>query len=81
MSILPKAIHRFSTILIKIPMTVFRKLKEIILKFMWNCKRHLIAKVFKTELEVSGSLTSDYTTKLQLSKQHGTRTKTGTQIN
>ena len=30
----------------------------------------------KKELEESGSPTSDYTTKLQSSKQHGTGTKT-----
>ena len=30
----------------------------------------------QTELEESGSLTSDYTTKLQSSKQYGTGTKT-----
>ena len=31
----------------------------------------------KTELEESDSLTSDYTTKVQSSKQYGTGTKTG----
>ena len=35
----------------------------------------------KTELEELGSLTSDYTTKLQSSKQYGTGTKTEIQIN
>ena len=34
----------------------------------------------KMELEESGSLTSDYTTKLQSSKQYGTGTKTEIQI-
>ena len=33
------------------------------------------------ELEESGSLTSDYTTKLQSSKHYGTDTKTEIQIN
>ena len=33
------------------------------------------------ELEKSGSLTSDYTTKLQQSRQYGTGTKTEIEIN
>ena len=35
----------------------------------------------KTELEESGSLTSDYTAKVQSSEQYGTGTKTEIQIN
>ena len=35
----------------------------------------------KMELEESGSLTSDYTAKLQSSKQYGTDTKTEIKIN
>ena len=39
MSILPKAIHRFNTIFIKIPMACFIDLTQILQKCIWNQKR------------------------------------------
>lgn len=39
MSLLPKTIHRFDTIPIKILMADFTEVEKIILKFMWNLKR------------------------------------------
>ena len=38
MAILPKAIHRFNIILIKIPMAYFTDLELIFQKFVWNHK-------------------------------------------
>ena len=71
MTIIHKAIYRFSAILIKIPIKFFTELEQIILIFVWKHKAFRETKKFcgrRTELEVSHSLTSDYTTKLQLSK-------------
>ena len=78
MNILPNRICRLNVIPIKLSMAFFTELEQKISQFIRKHKRPQIAKALlkrKMELEESTFLASDYTTKLQLSRQYGTGTK------
>ena len=79
MATLPEVIYRLNSSPIKLPLTFVTEMAKTTLNFIWNQKRACIAMTVLNKItrpETACDLTSNYTIRLQSSKQHGTATKT-----
>ena len=79
MTLLPKVIYRFITILIEPPMVFFTELEQIISQSVWKHQRPRMLKAILREKNGTGGINlpdSGYTTKPESSRWYGIGTKT-----
>ena len=84
MTIICKAIYRFSEIPIKLPMPSFTEIKQYILKFIWKHKIPQKPKQYWKDKNRTGGIRlpdADSISYLQSSKEYGACTKTELWIN
>ena len=56
MAILPKVLHRFNAIPMKIPMMKLTEIEQAIMKFIWNNKKTRIAKAILSRKSEAGDI-------------------------